>query len=160
MPDRLAISDRVGSVRLHRGKMPGAHRIVHDAGEDPALVVPSMTLDAWVERHAVDLAEVTFVKLNTRDRRCTSSPALPACLAEPQIAWQVEVAPWLLRLAGSSPEALDAPAGPLHAFHGPECCSGWSQAATRRRTRRALAYLELDEEAHTDVLVYRASASS
>ncbi len=158
LPDRLAISDRVGSVSLHRGKMPGSHRVVHDAGEDRTTAVPSMTLDAWVSHHEVDLSAVTFVKLDTQGSEVHVFAGAARLLEQPQIAWQVEVAPWLLRLAESDPTTLYRILQE-HFTHFIDL----NADAEGPRLRpigdlvSALAYLEREEEAHTDVLVYRAS---
>jgi FkbM family methyltransferase len=157
LPDQLAISDRGGTVTLRRGKAPGAHRVLHESSNDPAVAVPSMTLDAWVERSGIDLTETTFVKVDTQGSEVHVLSGASRVLSYRHIAWQIEVAPWLLRLAGTSPAALYG----LMQEHFTHFVDLNSEAQGPRRRPiemlvEALAYLDRDEEAHTDVLLYRA----
>ena len=102
--DRVAISDRDGFLPLQRGSVSGSHRVVHasPAAEEEE-TVPCTTLDAWVERHGIDLAEVTFVKVDTQGSELHVLSGASRVLAQPHIAWQIEIAPGHLRLAGSEP---------------------------------------------------------
>ncbi len=156
LPDRLAISDRAGTVSIHRGKMPGAHRVVHAATDDPSAAVPCMALDAWVAHHEIDPSAITFVKIDTQGSEVHVFAGAARLLAQPQIAWQVEVAPSLLRLAGSDASALYRILQ-AHFTHFIDL----NADADGPRVRAigdlvaALAYLQREEDAHTDVLVYR-----
>jgi FkbM family methyltransferase len=110
LADRVAIGDHVGPARLSRGKMPGSHRVLHeslqDGGED--LLVPSITLDRWVTYHEVDARDVTFVKIDTQGSEAHVLNGAQTMLSLPHVTWQIEIAPRLLRLAGSDPAALYA----------------------------------------------------
>jgi FkbM family methyltransferase len=155
--DRVAVSDRVGAVSLCRGHAMGSHRVTHEPAADPAVAVPGLTLDAWVERHGIDVEELTFIKLDTQGSEVHALTGAPRLLAQPHITWQVEVAPWLLRLAGASPEALYALLQDRFTHF-----MDLSAEVEGPRVRPigdlagALAYLEREEEAHTDLIVYRA----
>ena len=105
--DRVAISDRIGRLPLQRGKMSGAHRLVHAGPVDENIAtVRCTTLDAWVAEHAIDLLDVTFVKIDTQGSEVHVLAGASRVLAEPHIAWQIEVSPSHLRLAGSDPQVL------------------------------------------------------
>ncbi len=160
LPDQLAISDRQGTVTLQRGKAPGAHRVLHESSNDPASAVPAMTLDAWVERAGIDLAETTFVKVDTQGSEVHVLAGATRVLTHRHIAWQIEVAPWLLRLAGTTPSTLYQMLQD-HFTHFIDLNA--AGAGPRRRPiaklEEALAYLNGEDETHTDVLVYHAANS-
>ena len=157
IPERLAISDRVGSVSVCHGHASGSHRVLHEPATDPAVAVPALTLDAWVERHGIDVEEISFVKLDTQGSEVHALTGASRLLARPHIAWQVEVAPWLLRLAGRSPAALYSLLQD-HFTHFMDLSTYVEGPRVRAIAdlAQALAYLEREEEAHTDVIVYRA----
>ena len=158
IPDRVAMSDRVGRLPLQRGKMSGGHRVVQ-AGvvPDDAETVPCTTLDAWVVDHAIDLADVRFVKIDTQGSEVHVLAGASLVLAQPHIAWQIEVAPSHLRLAGSDSRILHRMlAGRFTHF------TDLNPEAVGPRLRpigdlaAALEYLEDSDDAQTDIVVYRA----
>jgi FkbM family methyltransferase len=158
LPDRVAISDRTGEVVIERGKMPGGHRIVHVAPGtmDGGLRVPSMTLDDWVAHHAIDARDVTFIKIDTQGSEVHVLTGAATLLALPVVAWQIEVAPRLLRLAGSDPATLYRMMKAHFSYfidlnvdaHGSRLRSIADLDAT-------LEYLERGESPQTDVVAYR-----
>ena len=158
VPDRVAISDRVGRLPLQRGKMSGGHRVVQaGAVPDDAEMVPCTTLDAWVEDHAIDLADVTFVKVDTQGSELHVLAGASRVLAQSHIAWQIEVAPSHLRLAGGDWRTLRGILADRFTHFvdlNPE--------ADGPRLRPigdlavALEYLEGVDDAQTDIVVYRA----
>jgi FkbM family methyltransferase len=109
LPDRVAITAAPGPVRLFLGKQSGAHSIVPEAGAmfanagaTGALDVEGVTLDAWVARLGIDLRLVTFVKVDTQGAEPQVLAGAPAVLSNRHVAWQIEIAPDLLEMAGSS----------------------------------------------------------
>ena len=159
IPDRVAITDHIGRVALHRERMPGGHRVDYTAGvESDAATVPASTLDAWVERHQIPLSEVTFVKVDTQGSEVHVLSGASRVLAQPQIAWQLEISPVHLRLAGSDPEALYRILTDrfTHFYDlNPEADGARLRPIVELRT--ALAYLERSDDVHTDVVVYRST---
>jgi len=159
IPDRVAISDRIGRVALQQGKMSGSHRVVYDAFDGTDASVPCTTLDAWVDSHGIDLGDVTFVKVDTQGSELHVLAGAARVLAQPQIAWQIEIAPGHLRRAGSDPRALYRVLT-AHFSHFYDL----NPAAEGPRLRliaelpAALAYLESTDSAQTDVVVYRGGA--
>ena len=156
LPEQTAISDRVGTVEIARGKMPGSHRIVH-ATPEPSLSVPSTTIDAWVARHGIDVRDVTFVKIDTQGSEVHVLSGASTLLAQPGVGWQVEIAPGLLRMAGHEPSVLYALLQ-AHFTHFIDLNADASGPRVREigDLTTALAYLEHAEQLHTDVLAYRA----
>jgi FkbM family methyltransferase len=156
IPDRVAITDHIGRVALERGKMSGGHRVDYTNAERDGATVPAITLDAWVERHQVPLSEVTFVKVDTQGSEVHVLSGASRVLAQPQIAWQIEISPLHLRLAGSDPEGLYRilTGRFTHFFDlNPEADGPRLRPIAELRT--ALAYLERADDVHTDVVVYR-----
>ena len=162
VPDRVAISDKVGRLPLQRGKMSGGHRVVHaGAVHDDARTVPCTTLDAWVEGHAIDLADVTFVKVDTQGSEVHVLAGASRVLAQPHIAWQIEVAPSHLRLAGSDPQILCGMLADRFSHFidlNPE--AEGPRLRPIRDLTGALEYLERADDAQTDIVVYRAEHES
>ena len=155
--DRVAISDRVGQLPLQRAKMSGGHRIVHTGTlPDGTLSVRCTTLDAWIDEHSISLIDVTFVKVDTQGSEVHVLSGASRVLNEAHIAWQIEISPAHLRLAGSSPEALYAILTErfTHFFD-------LNPHAAGPRLRPivdlpgALEYLEHGDDTQTDVVVYR-----
>jgi FkbM family methyltransferase len=160
--DHVAISDRVGQQPLHRGKMSGAHRLVHTgAVHESMMTVRCTTLDAWVADHAIDLSEVTFVKVDTQGSEVHVLAGASRVLAQPHIAWQIEVSPSHLRLAGNEPTVLYGALRERFAYfydlnphaEGPKLRPITDLAS-------ALEYLERTEDAQTDIVLYRTPATS
>ncbi len=107
MPDHLAIGDRDGVARLRRSQFAGGHRLV--AGEAPDLIdVPVRTLDGWVGTLGIDLRLVTFVKMDVQGWERQVFDGAARVLAQRHIAWQIELAPEVLRTAGTDPRDLVA----------------------------------------------------
>jgi FkbM family methyltransferase len=157
IPDRVAITDHIGRVAMHREKMPGGHRVDYTAGaESERATVPAITLDAWVERHQIPLSEVTFVKVDTQGSEVHVLSGASQVLAQPQIAWQLEISPVHLRLAGSDPEALyRILTDRFTHFYDLNPEADGPRVRPIVELRSALAYLERSEDLHTDVVVYR-----
>ena len=157
--DHVAVSDHIGSVALHRGAMSGSHRVVHAAPDGHGgSAVPSTTLDAWVERHAIDLAEVTFVKLDTQGSELHVLRGASRVLAQPHIAWQIEIAPSHLRLAGSDPRELyRILTGNFSHFYDMNPEADGPRLRPIGELSAALEYLDRFDDAQTDVVVYRAA---
>jgi FkbM family methyltransferase len=156
--DRVAISDRDGFLRLQRGSVSGSHRVLHasPAAEEDG-TVPCTTLDAWVERHGIDLTEVTFVKVDTQGSELHVLSGASRVLAQPHIAWQIEIAPSHLRLAGSNPHTVYQVLTERFSHF-----VDLNPRATGPRLRTigdlpaALAYLDAETDAQTDLVLYRA----
>ena len=67
-PDQAAIGNRDGETVLMRSKFIGGHRVLpegHRSKNRKLVTVPCYTLDSWVQRFAIDLNEVAFVKIDT-----------------------------------------------------------------------------------------------
>lgn len=110
LPDQTAIGDRNGSVRFLRAGGHGNHRVASEdtAGDSDVVDVPCTTLDNWVERLQVDLAAVTFIKVDVEgfERRVLAGAS--RVLQCPHIAWQMEVKPAGLRTSGDDSQQLYA----------------------------------------------------
>ena len=68
-PDQAAIGNRDGETVLMRPKVIGGHRVLpegHRSKNRELVTVPCYTLDSWVQRFAIDLNEVAFVKIDTQ----------------------------------------------------------------------------------------------
>lgn len=113
LPDRVAITDRDGVVRLRRGRKHTGHHLVEDADAPGDVVeVPACTLDTWVRRHAIDLDAVTFIKVDVEGHEQQVLDGAAAVLARPHIAWQLEVWAAQLAAAGSSAAGVAAALAP------------------------------------------------
>ena len=155
--DHLAVSDREGYLPLERRKMPGSHRIVYTDAVAAAAAVPCTTLDGLVERHGIDLSEVTFVKVDTQGSEVHVLTGASRVLAQPHIAWQIEIAPSHLRLAGSDPQDLFRML--MERFTHFYDMNPYAEGPRLRPIAElpsALAYLDAGDSAQTDVVVYRA----
>ena len=160
--DHVAISDRVGQLPLQRAKMSGGHRIVHTGDADGgATSVRCTTLDAWVEERAINLTDVTFVKVDTQGSEVHVLAGASRVLSAPHIAWQIEVSPAHLRLAGSSPQALyGILTGRFTHFFDLNPHASGDRLRPIADLEGALEYLEHgDADSQTDVVVYRAKSS-
>jgi FkbM family methyltransferase len=156
LPDRVAIGDADGEMTL-RTLRSGTHHLVTraaDAGEHERVTVPCLTLDTWVARMGIDLAEVAFVKSDTQgwDARVLGGAA--GVLARRHIAWQIEFSPSMLERSGRSrDEVYD-----LLERHFTHFIDLRSEGGARvRRTsllREALAYVGNGERRYTNVLLY------
>jgi hypothetical protein len=149
-------------VPLSRGKMSGSHRVLYGgASSGGAESVRCTTLDAWVTERSIDLMDVTFIKVDTQGSELHVLAGATQVLDVPHIAWQIEIAPAHLRLAGSDPGALyQLLAGRFTHFVdlNPE-----AEGPRLRQTTDladAMAYLDADADAQTDVVLYRAGCTS
>lgn len=107
LPDRVAIGDRDGELSLQQGTSR-THHLVSGAPKKgkQATTVPCLRLDSWVERLGIDLAEVSFVKVDTQGWEPLVLIGAPGVLTQKHIAWQVEFSPSMLRRSGSSAEKM------------------------------------------------------
>lgn len=105
LPDRTAIGDRNGIVRLLRTGSSGSFRVLSEletvSGE--VVDVPCCTLDKWVEQLDIDLDAVTFIKVDIEGFERRLMLGAERVLGLPQIAWQFEVKPSGLRAVGDDP---------------------------------------------------------
>jgi FkbM family methyltransferase len=156
--DCVAISDRVGRVALEHGKMSGSHRVDYTRpAQDDRLTVPSMTLDAWVDHHRIPVADVTFVKIDTQGSEVHVLSGASKLLAQPHIAWQIEVSPFHLRLAGSDPAALyRILTEQFSHFIDLTPDAGGPRLRRIGELPEALAYLDNAPDVHTDLVLYHA----
>lgn len=156
LPDRVAIGDADGEVTL-RTRKSGTHHLVTRAGdvrEEERVTVPCATLDTWVTRMGIDLADVAFVKSDTQgwDARVLAGAA--GVLARRHIAWQIEFSPAMLQRSGRS---MDEVYGLLerHFSHFIDLRSeGGSRVRRVSELRDALAYVGKASRPYTNVLLY------
>ena len=159
LPDRVAIADTNGSVRLRRAHVPGGHQVLVDghlsaAPTDDIVDVPSLTLDTWLTGLRVDFDAVTFVKIDVQGFEMRVLQGAAALLARRQVAWQLEIYPALLTSAGSSLGDLCAKLH-QHFIHFIDL-NGDLTGPRERPTRElseALAYVGVSRH-KTDILVY------
>jgi FkbM family methyltransferase len=107
LPDRVAIGDRNGTVRLRRAKVSGGHQVLADgdagaATAEDVIDVPSLTLDSWLTRLQVDPDAVTFVKADVQGFEMRVLAGAGTLLARGHVAWQLEIYPALLAESGAS----------------------------------------------------------
>jgi FkbM family methyltransferase len=170
LPDRLAIADRDGKAILRRGRASGGHRVLRDDGtvadsprdsegapSDADFVeVACLTVDTWMSRLRVDPDAVTFVKVDVQGSEMRVLQGASSLLARRHAAWQLELDPALLKVAGTS--IADVCAKAQHHFTHFIDLNG---ALTGRRYREiadlaeGLAYLGKGER--TDVVLYCSS---
>jgi FkbM family methyltransferase len=158
VPDRVAISDRSGCIALCPGKLSGSHWVTYagpKSGQSTRLV-PCTTLDAWVERHAIDLSDVTFVKVDTQGSEVHVLAGASRVLSQRHVAWQIEIAPGHLQRAGSDPRTLYSLLA-AHFSHFYDLNPNADGPRLRRISElaAALGYLERADDAQTDIVVYR-----
>jgi FkbM family methyltransferase len=158
LPDRVAVGDAEGEMTL-RMRKSGTHHLVtraEDVREDERVTVPCVTLDAWVSRMGIDLADVAFIKSDTQgwDARVLGGAA--GVLARKHIAWQIEFSPAMLQRSGRSMDEV------FHLLerHFTHFIDLRNEGGTRvRRTaelRNALAYVGKASRPYTNVLLYTA----
>ena len=157
LPDRTAIGDRNGTVRLLRTGSSGNFRVLSDvqpvSGE--VVDVPCCTLDTWVRQLDIDLEAVTFIKVDIEGFERRLMLGAERVLGVPQIAWQFEVKPSGLRAVGDDPAEFYRDL--QHAFtHFIDL----NRKAAGARVRpvadlpEALRYIEPDQK--TDILLFTA----
>lgn len=159
LPDRVAIGDTSGQMTL-RSLKSGTHHLVtraSDVDEGERVTVPCLTLDAWVERMNIDLADVAFVKSDTQgwDARVLAGAA--RVLAQKHIAWQIEFSPAMLERSGRS---MDEVYRLLERHFTHFIDLRGEQGVHVRPTselRQALAHVGKTERRYTNVLLYAAA---
>lgn len=163
LPDRVAIGASEGKGRLHLMRSTRGHRVIaSDTDEDSSAVVEVeiRTLDAWVSDLQIDQRAISFIKSDTQGYELQVLEGAPAVLAQRQIAWQLEVAPALMRVAGSDLRDFVA----MLSSRFTHFIDLRADAPGKRRRVIAdlgegLAYLEREgESAKTDLIVYSAGA--
>jgi FkbM family methyltransferase len=104
LPDRVAIGDANGVMTMRR-MTSGTHHLVQraeDINEQERVDVPSFTLDTWIERIGIDLADVAFIKSDTQGWDARVLAGAERVLAHRHIAWQIEFSPAMLERSGKS----------------------------------------------------------
>jgi FkbM family methyltransferase len=104
LPDRCAISDRDGHMRLRRSSSIGGHRL--DADAEGGIEVPVFTLESWLARLGVDADSIRFVKVDTQGHESHVLAGAGPLVARPGVVWQLECSPRHLRLAGGDIQNL------------------------------------------------------
>ncbi len=99
LPDQLAISDTIGTVRMRR-LSSGTHHVLAGAGGEGATDVPCSTLDAWVSTMGLDPLQISFVKSDTQGWDVRVLLGAGGLLRHRHIAWQMEFSPSMLGRAG------------------------------------------------------------
>jgi len=104
LPDRVAIGDVNGEVTMHVRRSGTHHLVTHaeHVGEGERKVVPSLTLDSWVDRMGIDLSDVGFIKSDTQGWDARVLCGAERALAQRHIAWQIEFSPAMLERSGKS----------------------------------------------------------
>jgi FkbM family methyltransferase len=102
MPNHVAISDRDGTVRLHRSPKYTGHRAHSHSQTTTVIDVPCRTLDSWIAYCEIDLNAVTFIKVDVEGGEQQVLDGAGNALSHRHIAWQVEVWAPQLRAAGGS----------------------------------------------------------
>ena len=108
LPDRVAIGDVNGEMTM-RMRRSGTHHLVTRAehvSEDERIVVPCLTLDTWVDRIGIDLADIGFIKSDTQGWDARVLAGAERVLAHRHIAWQIEFSPAMLERSGKSADEL------------------------------------------------------
>jgi FkbM family methyltransferase len=162
LPDRVAIGDTNGEMTL-RSMRSGTHHLVtraSDVAERERVTVPCLTLDAWVDRMGIDLADVAFVKSDTQGWDARVIAGASRVLMQKHIAWQIEVSPAMLERSGHAMEEIYTLLE-RHFTHFIDLRS--DRGAHVRPTselREGLAYVGNTERRYTNVLLYAAAPAS
>jgi len=151
LPDRVAIGDRDGTATLRLSGSIGGHALRE--GVD-GIEVPTLRLDTWVQRLAIDAAAVRYVKVDTQGYESHVLDGAPELLARPGIVWELEFAPAFLPKVGRT--APDVIAQIQVAFTHFIDLNGSAPGHRRRPVAElpeAVAYLE---RGFTNLLLYHA----
>jgi FkbM family methyltransferase len=157
LPDHLAISADDGTATLRKSRYVGGHRLVTEGHHVDLEVRPVRTrrVDTWIAELGIDVAEVSFVKVDVQGWEPGVIRGAPRLLALRHAAWQLEIDPHLLNLAGSSVAEFIALVEP-HFTHFVDIRT--DAPGTRHRPiaelAEALAYLPADTSEGTDVIFY------
>lgn len=159
LPDRVAIGDTNGEMTL-RSMKSGTHHLVtraSDVSEHERMIVPCFTLDRWVDRMGIDLADVAFVKSDTQGWDARVLAGASRVLTQKHIAWQIEVSPAMLERSGRSMADVYSLLE-RHFTHFIDL-RGESGAHVRPTSdlREALAYVGKAARRYTNVLLYSAA---
>ena len=156
LPDRVAIGAASGEATLRRKTQIGGHHLVSTASRPLDISVPIQTLDSWAARIGIDLASVTFVKVDTQGWEAHVLRGAARLLAHNHIAWQIEFSPRMLEQAGSSSADLLE----LAESHFTHFIDLRARVTPRSKPisqiREAVASLERRERRFTDLLFYNA----
>jgi len=156
LPDRTAIGDTNGEMTL-RSMKSGTHHLVTratDVSERERVTVPCLTLDAWVERMGIDLADVAFVKSDTQGWDARVLAGASRVLTQKHIAWQIEVSPKMLERSGRS---MDEVYGLLerHFTHFIDLrAESGAHVRPTSELQEGLAYVGTADRPYTNVLLY------
>ena len=158
MPDRVAIGAIDGEAVLRRKTQIGTHHLTAEADRPTDIPVQVRTLDSWTRQLGVDLAAVTFVKVDTQGWESHVLRGARQLLARKHIAWQIEFSPRLLKQAGSSSsdllEQVEA-----HFTHFIDLDARTTpRSRPLSEIREAVASLERRERRYTDLLLYSGGA--
>ena len=161
LPDRVAIGDTNGEMTL-RMQATGTHHLVtraSDVSDSERVAVSCLTLDTWVERMGIDLADVAFIKSDTQGWDARVLAGASRVLSQKHIAWQIEFSPAMLERSGRSMDEVYALLQ-QHFTHFIDLRSE-SGAHVRRTSelRKALAYVGKGRRTYTNVLLYSADHS-
>jgi FkbM family methyltransferase len=163
LPDCVAIGAHTGTVRFERSKTAGGHRVI-DAGrvtDRETIEVAMMSLDAWIERFAIDLDQVNFVKVDVQGSEVHVLRGASGVLARRHIAWQMEVDPAWLRSAHSSlGELIDMLQRSFTHFVDLNRSAAGKRVRPIAELRDALGYIAGPREGRTDILVYNLAGRS
>jgi FkbM family methyltransferase len=155
MPDRVAIGSHDGELTMDVAPNIGAHRVIGEGTLGPApgrVIVPSRTLDSWVEGLGIEPALVAFVKCDVQGWETRVLKGASSLLQQRQIVWQIEVSPKHLSEAGTSLRELCCTL--RHSFDRFIDLEGYGQRGRpTSELETALDYLG-EERRFTDLLVY------
>ena len=159
LPDRLAIGATNGTVRLLRARSAGGHRVLGAGAEQQGdtIDVPSLTLDAWTERHAIDLHQLSFVKVDAQGSEVDVLRGAGRVLSCRHVAWQIEVEPQTLAERGLGIEDLFAALRP-HFTHFFDLNRSIGGPRVRPISEAADALAYVHKEGRTDVLFFTLAA--
>jgi FkbM family methyltransferase len=161
LPDRVAIGDTNGEMTL-RMQATGTHHLVtraSDVSDSERVTVPCLTLDTWVERMGIDLADVAFIKSDTQGWDARVLAGASRVLSQKHIAWQIEFSPAMLERSGRSMHEVYT----LLERHFTHFIDLRSESGAHVRPtselRNALAYVGNSRRKYTNVLLYSADHS-
>ena len=158
LPDRVALGAADGEAVLRRKTQIGTHHLTATANRPTDIPVQVRTLDSWTSQLAIDIAAVTFIKVDTQGWESHVLRGASQLLARKHIAWQLEFSPRLLKQAGSSSaellEQVEA-----HFTHFIDLDARTTpRSRPMSQIREALASLERRERRFTDLLLYSAGS--
>ena len=105
LPDQCAIADVTGQAPLRRSSEIGNHALMAPGARGSrrkTISVPVFTLDAWVDRHAIDRQLIGFIKVDTQGWEAQVLAGSPRLAAQAHTTWLMEVSPKHLANVGTS----------------------------------------------------------